>query len=275
MFKRELDGLEADFFESASEFLEASQNTRKEGGDNWNGSWDRHWMESSREECIRKFNSGAPELVAKSDAILERVESKFEFQTNGRRTVDAVAGGVPNVAAVIAGNPMNMRRRQRVETAMAPLTVVVDLTSSASLDSKKLVPRGIAVLALTRLLTGRRPVTLWVGVGLNKGSDAVATFFRVDTTPIDLGRAAWWFTNPGVARGFGYGYLNKKLKAGPSWPFGSVDKWRTKGQKIISTMLGEDVLFVPPVFADDDITISNSDKWLEDMLKQYGGKEGE
>jgi hypothetical protein len=266
MFTRTNSGLEARFFESASEFLDAARDR--------DGYWDRRWMESTRDECERKFNSGAPELVAQSDVILERMESKFEFSTNGRRTIDAVAGGVPNVAAVLAGHPMNMRRRQRIENVMAPLTVVVDLTSSAGLDAEKLTPRGIAILALTRLLTGRRPVTLWVGVGLNHGQGGVATFFRVDTTPIDTGRAAWWFSNPGVARGFGYGYLSKCMSGGGGWPFNSVERWRSKGKEVLSAMLGEDVLFVPPVYLDDDVTIRNPDKWLEDMLAKHGGKEG-
>ena len=266
MFERNLSGLHARFFDGPSEFISAARNVNRE--------WNATWMGGTRESCARKIETGDNALVPRSDDLLSKLEDKFNFLSNGIKIVDSVAGGVPNVPALLSGHPMSMRRRQKMANPLGPLTIVVDITSSSGCEDDELTQRGVSVLALARLLAGRRPITLWVGTGLSdrgcSEESGKACFYRLDTTPIDLARAAHIFCNPGVARGFGYGYLQDNMHAGGGWPYGDVKLWREKGQRLISEMLGEEVLFVPPIFYKDDIT-ERPEKWLTDMISRYGG----
>jgi hypothetical protein len=253
------------FFDTPGEFIEKAGGAREY-------YWETHWMGGTREEVTHKFNVGDNALVEQSDKALDELEGKFEVMSSGFKVVDAVTGGAPNVPAVVSNLPITMRRRQRSIHQQAPLTIIMDLTSSAAVNQDELIARGAALLALTRLMSARRPVTLWCGVALNKGAGAGGAFFRVDTSPLDLSRAAHYFACSGVARGFGYGWLSENLGCAGSWPFTDVDHWRREGESLFKQVVDEDILFVPPIHLTDDIMVRNPALWLANMVKQYGGE---
>lgn len=236
------------------------------------GGWHTSWLGIGRNATFKNFENGDLSTVPESDKMLAKLEDKFDFPTSRYRVFDDVAGGVPNVPAMLAGQPMNMRQRRRTADEAAPLTICIDLTSSAGIEPDYLIKRGTAILALARILSSLRPVTIWLGAGLSGGRqvDGSTAWFQIDSSPLDLARAAFQISSAGVPRGMLYTYLQKTFACGGGWPLYDVDAWRRVAPKFLSLWFDGEILFVPPVFHSDEF--KKPEVWLERMLKQYGGR---
>ena len=235
-------------------------------------SWYTDWLGIGKAECFKAFESGDLSTVPESDAMLSKLEDKFDFPTSRYRVFDDVAGGVPNIPAVLACQPMNMRVRRKSVDDLAPLTICIDLTSSAVIEPEYLVKRGTAILALSRLLSSIRPVTIWLGAGLSsgRGVDGSSAWFQLDAAPLDLARAAFQITSAGVPRGMLYTYLTETFSCGGGWPLHDVNRWRRMAPQFLGQWFDGEILFIPPVFKEDEF--KKPDVWLEMMVKQYGGR---
>lgn len=236
------------------------------------GYWNTGWIGIDRASTFKSFETGDLSTVPESDKMLAKLEDKFDFPTSRYRVFDDVAGGVPNIPAVLANQPMNMRVRRRTVDEAAPLTICIDLTSSASIKAHYLVKRGTAILALARILSSLRPVTIWLGAGLSGGrdTDGGSAWFQIDSAPLDLARAAFQISSAGVPRGMLYEFLQRKHECGGGWPLHSANIWRREAPKFLSQWFEGEILFVAPVFKEDEF--KQPDVWLEKMLKQYGGR---
>lgn len=240
------------------------------------GSWIGGLTAAMADRCLRE---GEASRVAASEDYLAKFEGKFAFHTARFKTIDAVAGGAPNVAAYIAGTPLAMRRRQRTADDLAPLTIVVDTTSSGGINAAKLERRGAALLALVRLLAARRPVTLWAGAALGpRGDNRVqmcSVMTRIETAPLDLARAAFLLGHPGASRGIGYSVIGEQCRGFGAWPYNDIDKTRTYGPEYFGRLFpGTEILYMPPVFGGE-LESTAPDKWLTEKLAKYGGLENE
>jgi hypothetical protein len=161
---------------------------------------------------------GDVKLVEKSDALLAKFE-RYAFETAGKGWRNDVTGGLPDVPAFIAGHPLNMRRRTRLDSAAAPIAIIVDTTISAAINAETIMRRGAAILALVRILAGRRPVELWAVSQVDANDKGCATVgARINTTPLDLGTAAFALTHPAFPRRLCYGIARKHGFTG-SWPY--------------------------------------------------------
>jgi hypothetical protein len=232
------------------------------------GSW---FGGKSYAESLENVRSGDLAGVADADKFLADMESHV-FVSRQFRVFDDVVGAVPNIPAYLAGVPQNMRRRTRQPTSTAPLSVFVNLTSSAGIGAADLYKRGAAILALVRLLSNVRAVELWGFVGLGDSRTGNYVAVRLDTAPLDLARAAHVLTHTSVARGLGYGIATHRFNAGGAWPYSDVKLSRKHGAEILArvTYPGSDVLLIPPIFLTDDC-VKNPVKWIRDMLQAYGG----
>lgn len=174
----------------------------------------------------RAFEMGDNAMAAKADALLDRIEAANPSAIDRRETVATVTGGAVNVAAYLAGSPMSMRRRQRVE-APAPLKIVLDVTVSAGFKGDVIERRGAAALALLRLLVSAgHAVELWVAHGCGEGRGLTGlSYMRLDTAPLDLARTAWIMGSEGYSRFVGYG-ASCTVRGGPTpyWPWNNV-RW--------------------------------------------------
>ena len=247
-------------------FIAAAESVQyRPAGSDWTGGMG--YAESL--ECCR---SGNPGVVTQSDSFMGELESMV-FVTRQFRVIDSVVGAVPNVPAFLAGVPENMRLRRRTVSAAAPLSIFADISSSAAISGADITRRGVAILALVRLLSNLRPVELFVLTGLNVG-DAGASWVtvRVDTSPLDLARAGHLISHASVSRGLFYGVSHKFHGSGGSHPYSREGLDRKHGAEILSrvTMPGNDTLFIPYVNKRDE-NIRNPVAWLKDMLARYGG----
>jgi len=248
-----------------ADFATLTEPHGRESGSKWNGGM-------SGVQSVACLRNGDLSGVKKADEYLSKIETLLHFDTKKFRNILDVCGGSPDVPSFIAGHPLNMRRRQRVVSQQGPLAVVADLTSSGSINADEVRQRGCAILALVRALTALRPVELWAVVGLGRRELAVEVLTRIDTTPLDLARAAHMLTHPSVSRALGYGYCQAVHQSGGDWNFGNIALQRNTARESLMRVMHAraDVLYVPPVYGTDK-AISDPVAWLRDMLKEHGG----
>jgi hypothetical protein len=226
----------------------------------------------SGKDSIACLRNGDIAGVKKADEYLSKIEGLLRFETKRWKNVMDVTGGAPDVPSFLAGHPLNMRRRQRQVSQQGPLAVVCDLTSSGSIRAEEVRQRGCAILALVRALTNLRPVELWAVVGLGQRDKAVEILTRINTTPLDLARAAHMLTHPSVSRDLGYNYLERVHQSGGAWNWGNITLHRQTARESMMRVMNAAtvVLYVPPVYADDK-AVNEPLAWLKDMLAEHGG----
>jgi hypothetical protein len=180
---------------------------------------------------------------------------------------------------------MNMRVRRRVQSEKAPLNIVVDCVSSGGITAETLEKRGAAILALVRILSATRPVSLYIAASALPYGDgdtrtSVGVVARLDSAPIDLARAAHLLCAPGVSRQMAYGFIDsdggkREDSNGLAWGYNSNDFQREHGKEYWQRSLGiGEMLFIAAPFMSDDI-VKAPELWLKKMIAEYGKPEDE
>jgi hypothetical protein len=242
--------------------------TRRSCGGPWTGGMNYN-------TAMQYTRTGDLSGVAASDVYLAKFEALAPMRSAWERRTDVI-GTTLDVGAYMADRPMHMRRRVRTMVETAPLTVAVDLVSSGDIDSDMLVKRGALILALVRALSITRPVELWVGGSATPASmkGAWHVWFKLDTAPLDLARAAHVMTSPAVSRGMIYATIEHEAgSSGGSlhWPY-CDHKWsRANMRPVLSRAFGQaDMLTIAAPHSNDEL-INKPEAWFERMLAEYGG----
>jgi hypothetical protein len=263
-------------FDTVGEFTDAVQAMSLPShnhGNSWNGN-------ERIEETTRKCRTGDLARVAASEEMMSKFEALIGYNGQKFARVSSVAGGAPNVSAYLAGNPMNMRKRRRVVDDQAPLNIVVDCVSSAGIDAATLEKRGAAILALVRILSATRPVSLYIGAQALPYCDAHkltsrAVVARLDSAPLDLARAAHLLCATGVSRQMAYGFIcsdggTRGDDTGLGWGYDSEAFQRKHGKEYWQRSLGiGEMLYIAAPYLTDDI-VTAPEKWLKQMIAEYG-----
>lgn len=225
--------------------------------------------------------NGNMDAVAKSDELLSKLESMFPVPTARHVWVDDVTGGFCNVPAMLAGQPLNMRRKVKRENEAAPLAIVANLLSSSSVDAKDVLNRGIAILALVRVMANVRPVELWVGVSC-QGSNVTQSaniYFQIPTTPLDLARAAHLISHPSISRAFGYSLAETHFGTDGCIPFAYGAGLRAEAaQQCFHQTIAHafphmaDILAIPMLYQGDR-TLKDPVAWIAEKVAVYSGEQ--
>lgn len=222
-------------------------------------------------ECADKVMQGDLSLVDASDRLMAKLEGAVEFETRAMATVDAMTGGVPNIGAYLAGNPLNMRQRRRVMSQAAPLNVIVDLTTSAGISNEAIKRRGACILAFVRIISAIRPVSLYVGTALDHGKVACASAMRVETSPLDLARAAYCMMSGDYQRVLSYAVTAEISEYCGNWPYNNIDFYRRRIHEFWARFLSleaEDTLAIAPLYLTDEF--AEPETWLRRTLAKFG-----
>jgi hypothetical protein len=232
-------------------------------------------------EDARKFAvTGDNDRAEKSDKILAKIESFLSYETTKFMRSYDVAGGVPCVPRFLSGHPAAMMSRRRVESDQGPITIVFDATVSAGVENKAIERRGAATLAVLRALSISRPVQLLIGTGIKVGygqgkKDQQIAVIKIDSSPLDLARAAWFLQSPSLLRRFGFAFsANAAGHAGDGamlWLNGDSTKHAAAIQDSIKAVSGTDVfLTIPGFHLRDDQSIFDTDdsalSWVQSAL---------
>lgn len=242
-------------------------------GNSWNGG-------EGFDTTAKKCRTGDMSRVAASDAFMAKMEELTGYSGSAFETQNVVSGGAPNVAAFLAGQPLNMRLRRRVESEKAPLNIVVDIVSSGGIEARDLERRGAAILALVRVLSAIRPVSLYISAaalpyGDTRSHTARAVAFKLDSTPLDLARAAHALCAVGVSRQMAYAAMagafgTRQAESGLNWSYDSIDFQRKNGKAFWQRSFGMDeMLYIAAPYVTDTI-IKKPDEWLKQMIAEYG-----
>lgn len=236
------------------------------------GAWSG---DKNTAQAIEATEHGDLSQAAKSDEMLERFEHLLHVETKRFKIVDAVAGGAPNVPAYLAGQPLAMRRRERISDDQAPLTVIIDTTSSASIDAQQMTRRGIAVLALVRAFAMRRPVKLYAAatLGAHGNPNGYRILVPIEAAPLDMARASYIITHVSFARALSYPLIYAIAKELlPAWPYGDNHLARSTENETYKEFFGGDVFSVTAPFGKE-LILNEPVKWLEQTLEQFGMKQ--
>jgi hypothetical protein len=244
---------------------------------------DDDWAGASRAKTLACAQAGDSDRVADCDRLLSIMETGANFATARSVTIAAVAGGVPNVPALLAGSPLSMRRRQRTTDQAAPLSVVVDIGVSSSVRHGTIARRGAAALALVRLLAATRPVTLWVAVGQqcsrhSAHAQNAAFVVRLDTAPLDLSRAAWLLCAPEAFRRAGFSVSQTvagyPTESGVNWLNGDHKRHPALLADCLPALTGTADCLVVPSLITSGSTQFDSDSaaaaWVQEQLAAHG-----
>jgi hypothetical protein len=229
---------------------------------------------SAYDQAIDGLRHGDAALSARAERYLARFEDDV-FTGQGFSTRNSVVGGVPNIGAYLAGNPMNMRQRFRTTTETAPLAIFLELTGSAGISEESYIERGAAMLALVRLLSNTRAIELWTcttygGTGLLK---MIAC--KIDTQPLDVARASYVLCGRSLAMP---GYFVNGAEMGSHTSLGGVSGWaygvpeleRKWAGEILRRIInpGMEMVYLPAAHLSD---IREPEAWVRDMLARYSG----
>jgi len=261
-------------------FVQLGQSVKEHRGfdtDSWalGNSQFRKWAgHLNFDEILHRMQNGNEALAARSDDLLRDLETA-PLLSRAFKIVDDVAGAVPNVPAYIAGQPLAMRRRARTMSEQAPLAVVVNLSSHVDILDEQLMARGAAILALVRQLSTVRPVELWCGSSLGaRLSDvsAIHQYVRIETSPLDLARAAFVIVATAFSRGFLQRVANYTAKFDYMPAYGNnTPKLDIIGSRLFAGALPSmpyDALFIGRAHRGQKL-ITEPKKWLADQLAAY------
>jgi hypothetical protein len=269
-------------FDSFGEFVAHCDKLPNSSRLNDGRMYDAKWQDGlDFNQAVSKATTGDLSRVAASDALMSKLENLLDFDTSQMQTVDAMTGGIPNVAAYLAGSPINMRRRQRVMSQAAPLNVIVDLGSSAGISSEQLARRGATILAFVRIMSAQRPVNLYLATAFSPNSARESTVagvaVRVDTSPLDLARASYAISGAAFPRHMMYSALIHETKCNNHdslpFPYNDVSFYRRNlhafWERFVSVD-SEETAVIGPLYLTDDF--ADPEKWLREMVGQYAQK---
>lgn len=233
----------------------------------WNGN-------VSAARALELCEKGDMAIVEKSNKYLKKLEALMPPPSARHAITDDVTGAFPNVPAMLAGQPLNMRRRVARESEYSPLTVIVALDCLSVVKADQMRERGLAALALVRAVSSIRPVELWVGSTVQGAAlnSSASTYFQIPTTPLDLARAAHLIGHPSTLRILLHSIAVKHFGTPSSIPLAfDVDEEKViKAHKhIVAQAFPRDglVMSLPRVNLAD-LVIADPIKWLHTKIME-------
>lgn len=231
------------------------------------------WAGGSYSQAKQWAVTGRADLVAPSDKLVSKFERDCaDLLAPSRPIVRGVVGGAWDVPAVFAGHPLAARVRGKEPSNRAPLTVIATITSSAAWTPEQVTNRGTAILALVRLLSRTRAVTLYAlnTAGDHEAKNSLYKAIKIDANPLDLARAAYVLTCPAVGRRLSFVADYPVSCSGP-WPYGGGALTIEQQQKVCTMVFPGDLLCIPGMYMTDKLA-TEPEAWVREQLQQYGKK---
>lgn len=233
------------------------------------------WKTEEFQKSFAKAISGDDSLVPEAEAIMAEVSAYLP--TPDRVPVDDVAGGYPNVAAFLAGDPMCMRRRAYDATASAPVAFYFGISPNAHVSREQIKKYGICVLALVWAVSMSRPVTLHTiefsspgdSQKHKKNNNEVITVCRIATDPLDLASACHVLTSDTYARNVCFQAATAAGGNGGAYPSGysaAVTSPYMVGLRQRLEIEDEAIIF--PSLHSDSLAIRDPIGWIKMHLAQ-------
>jgi hypothetical protein len=243
------------------------------------GNWWKHdnagWTGETIEQSLKLARTGDETLVPAAQKLIDSLRVDVPDAVRPLY-VPAPYGAYPIVPEALAGYPLSMRARVRVEDDRAPIRIYADLTTSAGVDVETIAKRGTAILALAMMLSETRALDLFVLTPLNNFGGISAAIVRINAQPLELATACYAFTSAGFARNMGYGWAREGHSVpdqSTNWGFGIHPDGDNAGRyaRLMRAALKLEAadLFVPPVYMGDPI-VNDPARWITQRLAELG-----
>ena len=198
--------------ELSSDYRDILKHTFKNGTPDFLQEKKSNFHGDAPSQVLKDITTGWDEGSKKSQEILDKIEGKLNIETSAYKTQSSVVGSLVNVGAYLSGNPMCMRMRRKQMENTNPVNLILDVTVSAGTSQNEIFNRGVATLALTRVVSQSRPVNLRVVTGmLIEGYNGVISI-PIETAPLDLARASYLLSRPEVFRRILFAKVSKEAE---------------------------------------------------------------
>jgi hypothetical protein len=259
-------------FDSVDAYI---REVRKVGADR-DESLGRNWdMNVNGQEAARLAVEGDPSLVQQAEKIVDKHLATRLAQGTGLAWTPAITGARVDVPAYLGGNPLNMRRRTKVERMASAVSIYVSNTCSYGISAEKMLHRGCVILALLSYLQASNiTVDLYMLSETHGRTDGdFYQAIQVESRPLDLSTASFAIAHPAFARHTCYSYATIKDGFNGSWPRsydnlgGSYQDPRYEAH--VRTVLGmvPTDIYVPAVHYNDPLT-ETPERWLNERISQ-------
>jgi hypothetical protein len=253
-------------YDSLTEFLTVASTVK---GRSYRDRTPDSWVGfTTYDQCLDTSKNGDEKLVPEAEKLLDKLDAEVDIER--AQWVAAVSGAYVCVPDYLACVPMSMRRRKRVQSDVAPVRIYVSTTCSCSIDSKLMLKRGVAILALVLKLQQIRPVELNLLAETHGRTDGeYLQAIPIDSAPLNLSVACHCLTHVGFARHLTYGVASMKDGFNGSWPDsygGGGAPWEAHVREVLS-MEPQD-LYIGAA-RDWDPMIQDPVKWVNAQVKAF------
>lgn len=242
------------------------------------GTSGSSWMNGeTTSESIRKCRYGDTSLVPLAEAELDKLDQVIE--TPRLQWDRSPAGAFCSVPDYIVGLPTPMRRQIHINDEKAPINIVVDVGSSASVQADTLKKRGITILALVMALSRTRPVMLYpIDVASGNKDRETIWITQINTTPLDLATACYVLTSAGFSRGIIMPLEERINGNSGGWPaefgyYGDSLPYYKKRLPLLG-FVEKDTLIIPASKGSDEL-VRNPIPWINKQITRFTTQEEE
>lgn len=236
------------------------------------------WEGGSFAENMQQLDQGNLALADDAQRILEKFQNSNVFTSGIPQLQACPAGFAPNVPAYLSNRPDCMFTFGMSENVSnrSPLTIYVESTVSGGTSHAQIVNRGVAVLAFVMAMQAIRPVALYTINCLGGAQGCYGSITKIETSPLDLPRAAYMLTSPGYARCLGFSGAQgiEGSRSVGAWPWNSypTDAAYEPAMRAMCAMEPQD-LFLCGMFLLDQKALTNPVAWVQDMVAKHSGQE--
>jgi len=246
---------------------------------------EQDWAGEGFNGAVNRLINGDTSRLAQAQAIIDKLDLAHIFSNDVPVLTPSIAGFIPNVPAAIAGHPEAMFRRGFVDSpsVLAPLTVYVECVASGGVTQDQLIARGVAVLAFVLAMEVIRPVDLYIALphSHSRRPGVYCPVIKIQSRPMDLGRAVFMLTNPCFARRMFHTAINDlsgcgmKCGQGPwAWNSNPTDPKYEQHVRDLLQMQPEDV-FMKGGYLTDQLMLTNPIEWVKKMIEKHRGSQDE
>lgn len=271
------------------EFLEQAPNIENMYGyPKPRGSRADSWAGDNWYDAIDKLRYGDDARAILAEKIFDQIIASDQITIGRSEIISSIVGPIPNVPALLAGQPETMLVRASTDnfSASAPVRIFIDVGVSGGVGVPELIKRGVAVLAFAMVMKQIRPIELYAincylphgsGLRADGAKTAAINVVRIETSPLDLARAAWMLTDPGFCRRLAFNtsvyILNDIIRSTPNhqcriaWGFSSdptKDTYINKARKAIA--LEPQDIFIKGGYLYDQLMLDNPVEWVNKMI---------
>lgn len=229
--------------------------------------------------CLR---NGSTKYLRAAEKLVDDMQEAQLFRTGQKLQTSSVVGDTPNIANYLAGVPETMFSIEASDYVdmSTPIRIYVNLVISMGVTEVEFTNRGIAILGLVLALKQVRPVELYlVSVAGPVGCGslmAAGPIIKVETNPMDLGRATYMICDVSFTRGLTYASMFSiggatSISNHIPWAWGTgpdnENKFGSKFREFLDAA-PEDVI-IPGMFLTNVAFRNNPIAWIKSMLTKY------